>query len=370
MAGNPQKAARRAAHAAEQASAAAARAASLAAQAGNVEPLHVVQPGPNAPARPHAAEARQPPPTQRYGSEGAPARTHFERREADDYAELTAQLSPGITCRILRTRPSWCAGWIEDLELDSGDITELFEHLRAEHGGQVYSVQVIGRDNRILYKARVPIAGPVRRDGRKITREQWDGTDDAAAASSQQRQTGPRETNGASPSAIDPMSLVRMFLEMQATSSGQITEAIREMQRMQTKQTEGLVAAVMTQRSQEAGSRTLGSQLAEVAAVAAQVDDIRAHFVASAPQQAAQPEAVDPIRAATVEIFKTAIQNEMGRGKRQQTPQGAQPRPQRPQGQAQPTPQQAAQPRPTNGAAPRRAPNVEPLNPQKPSVTA
>ena len=354
MAGSPNKAARRAARLATEAAQLATQAAATAAGAhvppANVEPLTAPYAQARTPARPQErTTTRSAPSTLPHTHEGTAARVAFEQREASDYTALTEQLAPGMTVRILRTRPSWAAGWIEDLELDSGDVSELFEHLRAEHGGQVYSVQLIGRDNRILFKARVPIAGPVRRDGKKITRDQWDGTEAADSGSSQHRQQQPAAAPG-----FEPMTMLRMFLDMQKESSGQITEAIREMQRLQTKQTENLISSVMSQRADDRQSHSLAGQLAEVAKVTAQVDEIRAQIVASAPQSQQTPEAVDPIRQATVDIFKSAIQNEMGKRNAPPTQTAAQ---QRPQQQRAPRPPQ----KPTNGAAHRNAPNVEPL---------
>lgn len=313
---------------------------------------------PTHPPAPARARGPRPRPLQPHTHEGVQTRNAFDRREADDYAELTAQLSAGVTVRILRTRPSWAAGWIEDLELDSGDVSELFEHLRAEHGGQVYSVQLIGRDNRILYKARVPIAGPVRRDGRPINREQWEGTEAARVEPRERERNAPAANIG---NGFQPMELIRLVLDMQKESSGQITEAIREMQRMQTKQTEGLIAAVMDQRSSERTTTSLAGQLQEVAKVAQQVDEIRANIIASAPQsqQRDDQEPPDPIRAMTADILKSAIQNEMGKRSGPQQPAAAAPRVVRVR------PQQAPTQAPANGQASRRPPSVEPLQQTK-----
>lgn len=362
MAGSPKKRERRlaieAAAAAERAGAASARAATTGPA---VEPV-------GAGSRAHG-HVRQAPPTAPTPV-GSDTRHHFDKREASDFQQLTEQLEPGIIVRILRTRPTWAEGWIEDFELDDGDLSELMHHIRSEHGGQRFRVQVLGRDNRVLYQAKVPIAGPVRRDGKVVTRDQWESGSDTPHRDRAERE---RQQQPAA-AATDPLAAFRLMLDMQKESGAQIATALKEMREGQTEQTQRLVDAVVETRKHDAGS-TLGAQLGELVKVTRQVDEIRADFAASGPQPPAAPEPVDPIKAATVEIFKTAIQNEFAMRQNRQAPQQQQGAPQPPRRRQQRPMQQATQQhaprqqqRPTNGQG--RRPSVETITPKAPPGTS
>lgn len=365
MAGNPRKRARRAALEAEQAAESAKQAAAQVTHASTrttspgVEALNA-----GAPASAHT-RARQAPPTNPTHAAGTQTRDHFDRREAQDYAELTGQLEPGIVVRILRTRPTWAEGWIEDYELDDGDLSELMHHIRSEHGGQRFRVQVLSRDNRVMYQAKVPIAGPVRRDGRVVTREQWESGLDAPA----QRERD-RERNVPPPSAapgFNPIDMMRMVLDLQKEAGQQISTAVSELRKSSAEQTQKLVDAVVETRKNASAGGSLGAQLTELVKVTRQVDEIRSDLAASAPTPAAPAEPADPTRGLVADIIKMGFQNEMNKSARASEP--AQQRPPRRRVVVVQQPQQPTAARPVNGHG--RRSTVEPLDqsPAKPGAT-
>jgi len=81
-----------------------------------------------APARARMREA--PTPIRRGGYLGASSRAAADSAAATELNGLAQALRPGAQVRIERVRPSWAAGWIEDLTLDVGGLGELYEHLQ------------------------------------------------------------------------------------------------------------------------------------------------------------------------------------------------------------------------------------------------
>lgn len=107
---------------------------------------------------------------------GASTRAVTDESQASAMRSLAEHVRPGITLRIERTRPSWAAGFLEDfpIEPDSGGINGLLQHLRDEHGGQHYRLTALGAGDQVLYTGSIPISGPVRDQGRPITRADWE----------------------------------------------------------------------------------------------------------------------------------------------------------------------------------------------------
>jgi hypothetical protein len=177
-----------------------------------------------------------------------------DTRAANDLAALADQLQPGLTCRIERTRPTWAAGWVEDLQIDDHDLGAVLEYISAEHGGQMYRATVIGIEGQQLYTARIPISGPPRRRGRLLPRSAWDGTDDDAPRATPQAQQHHAP-------ALDLAGLGALLAQLQNgnTDRGEtVIAAVREMTQQSARTTADLLRAVMQQRAEEKAERKGG----------------------------------------------------------------------------------------------------------------
>jgi hypothetical protein len=332
-------------------------AATRAAQAAGVATDQPVQTIPDATTAGEPARARAPAParagqprqafhtTAPQHPAGPEARRVIDNRDASDIENFQAQLTPNMTVRIERMRPSWAAGWIDDVQLETNQVAELFDYLRNEHGGQLYRAQLLGRDGRILYQTKIPIAGPVRRDGRVCTRDQWEGIEEPKRAADNPQRTAAAANSG----EVTPLALLSLFLQNQSTSMAAVTKAVEKMGEQTEKQVTTLVNAVLHRDDTKQSAQTLGQQLKDFAQTSKAVQQIsEALGGGKAPPPPAAAE-VDPIRQATAEILKEAIRNEMGNRRGAQRPPQQQ---QRPQQQQAPQPQQQ-QPRAAgNGGAP------------------
>lgn len=105
---------------------------------------------------------------------GPQVRARIDQHRAGIVEALQRELAPGMVVRIERTRPTWCAGYLEDWQLEEGTLGELFEYIREEHGGQRYTLSVLSPNGVPLIQMSQPFSGPPRQQGRPINRAQWD----------------------------------------------------------------------------------------------------------------------------------------------------------------------------------------------------
>ena len=216
------------------------------------------------PTHAHAhAHARQPTPIR---PTGPTTRAAVDARTADDLDRLAAQLRPGLTVRLERTRPTWAAGWIEDMPLDDHDLAAVLEYVSAEHGGQTYRASVLSHEGAILYASRITIAGPPRRRGRVKNRDQWDGAESHTERHQEQHQAAPQ---------MDLIGLMRVLNEQQAAARAEQAEANRQ----RDQQIDRLVNSLMQDRraanAPPAPLPSLRDQLREVVQATQAVDEIR-----------------------------------------------------------------------------------------------
>jgi hypothetical protein len=252
-------------------------------------------------------------------------RATIDQRTAADLTTLAAQLAPGFTVRLERTRPTWAAGWVEDMPVDEHDLGAVLEYVRDEHGGQLYRATVLGTDGAELYTARVPVAGPPRRRGRVLPRSAWEGGDDDA-----------RAPNVAAPQAAAPglqvSDLVQLVQAMQSTGSDRqetVLQAVREMTNQTRQSTSELVRAVLETRATERQQGGLQQQLREVVEASQAIEEIR-EALAVPEQNAPARGNADPmsgaLQQAAVSVLAEGMRSEMQR-RTQPTPAQPQPRP-------------------------------------------
>ena len=239
--------------------------------ASNVQPLE--QP------RARAREDRQPTPIRTAGPSGAQTRGAVDRQTADDLDRLAGQLRPGLLVRLERTRPTWAAGWIEDMPLDDHDLAAVLEYVSAEHGGQTYRASVISHEGAILYSSRLTIAGPPRRRGRVTSRDAWDGL--AEPERQPERHQEPQ---------IDLVALFNVISTQQREARAEQAEANRQ----RDTQIDRLVASLLADRRQAAAPPppppSLRDQLREVVQATQAVDEIREALTVDTPPRGRSPE--------------------------------------------------------------------------------
>ena len=197
-------------------------------------------------------------------SPGPELRATVDRMQAGEIAKLAQALRPGLFLTIERLRPSWCAGWVEDYELQDAQVGELFEYISDEYGGNLYRVLVASPDGQPYYETRIKIAGPPKNQGRLIDRAKWEGrqADDQVLTPARANGNGGDQT-GALIGALAGM--FQAVLEANNRTADKTMEAVRTLNESQQKTTADLIGTIVQARenSQERGSFV--SQLREVA---------------------------------------------------------------------------------------------------------
>lgn len=205
---------------------------------------------------------------------GPQLRAVLDAAQADQAAAFAAQLGQGVAVRLERTRPTWCAGWLEDLELETGSLGEVFGYIAQEHGGQTYRVSVLHPSGAPMASAQVRIAGPPREQGRPIDRRRWE----AAMLGEQPSATAaaPRPERDRAPApAIDAMGLLGMFLAEQKETRNAMVEAMREASRVSAERQTELLTTFGETLGRERGARSLTAQLGELREGISAVEELR-----------------------------------------------------------------------------------------------
>lgn len=310
-------------------------------------PLDTDQPGyTRTHARTHAharTRAREPEPVHRVPI-GPTTRNSVDQRTAADLATLANQLAPGLTVRLERLRPTWAAGWVEDVPIDDADLGGLLEYLSHEHGGQMYRATVLASDGSQLYTARVPVAGPPRRRGRVLHREQWEGLPDPTTAAPVVAQVERRSD------LADTVALMRELTKQSDDSRAATLEAVREMQKASERQTQALLGAMFRGNNPAPDFR---EQLQQFRQTAEAVDEIR-EVLGGGERNAAPAAPSDDDRPQVNRILERIAADALSQGLRNDAQRGAAPS-------APPQPQRAPQP-----ARPNHARRVQPRSPRKP----
>ena len=280
-----------------------------------------------APARTHDARPREPdveraleperpgrpgrPPSLRSPILGASTRSAVDDAQASTMLRLAALLKPGVSIRIERSRPTWAAGWLEDHPLEAtGDaLSELYEHLRDEHGGQLYRLTVLSPGEQPLYVGSQAIAGPVRVNGRAIGREAYELS---------QRPANERVANAA-PAPAEPFpiaqivtalgSFVSLLISEQDKRSQMQLDTVRDMAKVGQRQSSELVSAVLQVRQDEREQRGLVGQVTDLIEGLDAVEAVRSRFgAARAPKQAENDTLNQVLGEATKAFFGNVMQ--------------------------------------------------------------
>lgn len=239
-----------------------ARAEAAAAAAGGDIPDALTQP--NARAR---ARTREPPPIPvRSGGVGPGARNAADSAAATQLAGLATALRPGALVRIERVRPSWAAGWIEDLTLDLGGLGELYEHLQEEWGGRSYRCTVLLPNGAPGFESRIEIAGPPLDEGTEIDRDEWNGNPgkrEREARAARETRIPNARSSSSDPGAFDALAWMKLLLDMQEKQAERSEKAMRELVTSSAAQNQGLIEAMLESRTAERGPN-LVQQLGEL----------------------------------------------------------------------------------------------------------
>ncbi len=262
-------------------------------------PAHDAPGGTRHPAGP-AAPAR---------AEGPAAATRriVDDAQAEQLGKLADTIGAGMTVRLERVRPSWCAGWVEDRELDTADLGELYAEVAATWGGERYRVTVIHPSGQVLHTATIRIAGPPRLHGARINRRAWD----AALQGTELDQGGvPTAAAVVAPAAGaleqlgGEVSFLKLFLDEQSKSRDHIYGTVERMAQTHAKQTHELIEAFAKEATQNRERTSLTGQLAEVAESMQAVDGLRTAVADSIPKPPEdEEEPTSPLARRAGEMF-------------------------------------------------------------------
>lgn len=235
---------------------------------------------------------------------GPELRGTVDAAQAHAVRGLAALLKPGVQLRIERTRPTWCAGWLEDFTMEPGEgLADVFEHIRTEYGGQRYRVSVLGAGGTELFEGSIAIASQPRAAGKPITRDEWEGTA-AARTSNPQQQPQAR-------SEFEAMgSFLKLFMDQQARSADAQLGSVRDMVARSSEQTTALVNAVLERRETESRRPSLGEQLNELAESSRQLQRVGKQLFGAAAPKKRDDEDDDPLmRGALKKVGEEFIAN-------------------------------------------------------------
>lgn len=311
-----------------------------------IEPLDTDHEG-YARERTHArTRAREPIPVHRVPL-GPTTRNSVDQRTALDLATLADQLQPGLTVRLERLRPTWAAGWVEDVPIDDADLGGLLDYLSHEHGGQMYRATVLASDGSQLYTARIPIAGAPRRRGRVLAREAWEGLPEPAQV------VAPVAAAQAPQSQLGDLLQVMQAMQKQGDARQDATlGAVEKMVASQQKQTADLMTALFRNNAPP----NLRAQLAELVSATQAIEEIRE--VLGGPERGAAPPVAsdDDGRSQVNRILERVAADALSQGLRNDATRGQAP-----------SAPPSTQPRPQPPARPNHARRVQPRTARKPS---
>jgi hypothetical protein len=241
---------------------------------------------------------------------GSATRAAADDAQADTMRKLAATIKPGVSIRIERSRPTWAAGWIEDYATDGvGDaLQDLYEHLRDEHGGQLYRLTVLAPGEHPVYVGAVPIAGPVRVEGKKVGRAEFELSAQPPAPA--QRAQNPQPDNGSAMLASMGQFMGLLMQSQEKAAQLQI-EAVRDMVRSSQKQGSDLAAALLQIRHDEHERRGLASQVGELIESMSAFDEVRKRLGGGARSSSGDAENPDELQGALGEAMKHFFGNVM-----------------------------------------------------------
>lgn len=244
------------------------------------------------------------------GYAGVQARHTVDSAAAGQLGELARELRVGTTVRIERTRPSWAAGWLEDLTIDRGGFADLLEHVQEEYGGKRYRVTVLLPNGQPGYEATLSVAGPPLDQGEVIDRDEWNGQPDKRRNERDRtRNAIPAAATSAQPAtpASELVPLFRLMLEQTTAGHERQMTAVRELVSTSAAQNQELIQAIVEARTTETRGQSLAGQLDELAQAHRAVSRIGKMFGAAAPAAAPAEGEDDVVTQAVREAGKDFI---------------------------------------------------------------
>lgn len=254
----------------------------------DAQPIPAGTPVPNT--RTHARVS--PPRMAMPGFVGNQTKAAADTLEAERLRAVASQIRPGVTVQIERTRPTWCAGYLEDYPIDQDGeaFAELRAYVRDTYGGARFRLTVISSSGITLAEGNLPVAAPPRHFGKPIDRERWEGN-------LSQRQDAPTTARApeaspiAAPAASANETLLGLVLGLVKDSNQATLTSVREMTAQTREQTADLVKAIIGTRSEERRERSITTQLGELVDVTRAVDKVnRQLFGAAARGQQGDPD--------------------------------------------------------------------------------
>lgn len=235
---------------------------------------------------------------------------------------LTLQdaVEPCSTLRITRTRPHWAEGYLEHYELEEGEgYEELLDYLRDEWGGTVYRIDVMSRDRRrVLFTGKEKIGGPVKREGKACTREQWESGSDAKPARLVVSNPQPTAAAAQPFGGMDPLALFDRFQGMAEKIAAANSDAIKQLSTSQQAVVKELMTRVGNGAPTQQGS--ILEQMREFANTATAIDQVREQLAPpEKPNNAAADESLG--NQIMKEVIKEGVLQEMRGRQPQPTPQ-------------------------------------------------
>lgn len=252
---------------------------------------------------------------------GTQQRELADHVQTDEMTALARALRPGVQVRIERLKPTWCAGWVEDLSLDAGSLSELYEQLKEEWGGKLYRCTVLMSNGIPAFECRIPIAGAPKDEGKVIVRGEWDGEPKSARA------TNPAPVVQAAAPASDITGILGVFKLIMDNNEKVATAqmlTMRELSERSAAQNQGLIEAMLQSRTAEARGGSLSGQLAELMEANKAIERVKKNFGAAAAPEGApddEPLLQGAVREAAKGFFSQVIQSEMRGRTPQQAPQ-------------------------------------------------
>jgi hypothetical protein len=262
---------------------------------------------------------------------GSQTRAAADTAAAGEIGQLARVMRPGVSVRVERTRPSWCAGWIEDVVLHAGTVSELLEYLQEECGGRTYRCSVLLPNGQIAFESVVHVAGKPLHEGRPIDRDEWNGERSSSSSASNSRRDQPRQRNGEMGTMFEVM---KMFVDMQKDATKTQVENMRELTKNLGDQNTKVLNALQA-GGKSNGPTSLAGQLGELLEGARAIEKAKRMFGAAAPRERNQGDDDDDdgdvMKGAMKEAMKHFLGNAIASNFTRKTPtQGAPQR--RPQG--------------------------------------
>jgi hypothetical protein len=267
------------------------------------------------------AAARMPPPVK--PAAGQRTREAVDRSQVSVMTKLAQQLKPGLTVRIERLRPHWCAGWLEDYPLEDPDaMGEFYTYLREEHGGQYYRLTVLGAGEQQLYQAQVPISERPKDRGRFIDRAAYEGQQQPRTSNATtQAAPAPAPGTGFGDMLAAATGFIQLILAQSEKTNAATLQSVQTMVEANQRQTSELASAVLQVRS-DSRPASFGEQLGEILDATRSLDTVRKALGGTQRAGAAQrgDDDDDDMRLLTREAKRAFLTNAMS-GMFQRAPQ-------------------------------------------------